>query len=127
MAGSTRTHCADEAVRSPSSLFDAPSADISIALPMRHRRSCDALEFDINDLATEPALRDAELARLRREDPVHWDERNGFWLITRYADVRELSKQPELFSSEPKGPWHLLENRFSMQSLDGPEHRRQRA
>jgi len=85
------------------------------------------MDFDINDLVTDPALRDAELARLRREDPVHWDERNGFWLITRHADVRELSKQPEQFSSEPKGPWHLLENRFSMQSLDGPEHRRQRA
>jgi cytochrome P450 len=86
-----------------------------------------AMEFDVNDLVTDPALRDAELARLRREDPVHWDARNGFWLITRHADVRELSKQPERFSSEPKGPWHLLENRFSMQSLDGPEHRRQRA
>ena len=85
------------------------------------------MEFDVNDLATDPALRDAELARLRREDPVHWDARNGFWLITRHADVRELSKQPERFSSEPKGPWHLIENRFSMQALDGPEHRRQRA
>jgi cytochrome P450 len=85
------------------------------------------MEFDINDLASDPALRDAELARLRREDPVHWDDRNGFWLITRHADVRELSKQPELFSSEPKGPWHLFDKRFSMQSLDGSEHRRQRA
>jgi cytochrome P450 len=85
------------------------------------------MEFDINDLASDPALRDAELARLRREDPVYWDARNGLWLITRHADVRELSKQPELFSSEPKGPWHLIESRFSMQALDGPEHRRQRA
>ena len=85
------------------------------------------MEFDVNDLDSDPALRDAELARLRRDDPVHWDAKNGFWLLTRHADVREASKQPEIFSSQPKGPWHLWEMRFSMQSLDGPEHRRQRA
>jgi cytochrome P450 family 142 subfamily A polypeptide 1 len=84
------------------------------------------MEFDINDLDTDPALRDAELTRLRREEPVHWDAANQFWLLTRYADVRAASKQPELFSSAPKGPWHLFEMHFSMQALDGPEHRRQR-
>ena len=84
------------------------------------------MAFDINDLDSDPAEREAELARLRREDPVHWDARNEFWLLTRYADVREVSKQPELFSSQPKGPWHLIESHFSMQSLDGREHRRQR-
>lgn len=84
------------------------------------------MAFDINDQGTDPALREAELARLRREDPVHWDEVNGFWLLTRYADVRAASKQPELFSSQAKGPWHLFEAHFSMQALDGPEHRRQR-
>jgi cytochrome P450 len=82
--------------------------------------------MDINDLHTDPALREAELARLRREDLVHWDAANGFWLLTRYADVRAASKQPELFSSAPKGPWHTFEVHFSMQALDGPEHRRQR-
>ncbi|MGH7336757.1 MAG: hypothetical protein ACREI7_04200, partial [Myxococcota bacterium] len=85
------------------------------------------MAFDINDLDSDPAERDAELARLRREDPVHWDAVNGFWLLTRYSDVRAASKQPELFSSAPKGPWHLFEMHFSMQALDGPEHRRQRA
>ncbi len=85
------------------------------------------MSFDINDLESDAALRDAELAYLRREDPVHWDEENGFWLLTKHADVREASKQTEVFSSQPKGPWHLFEMRFSMQALDGPEHRRQRA
>src|SRR5439155_1173448 len=60
------------------------------------------------------------------EDPVHWDETNGFWLLTRYADVRAASKDPELFSSQAKGPWHTFDVHFSMQALDGPEHRRQR-
>lgn len=26
-------------------------------------------------------------ARLRGEDPVHWDETLGFWVLTRYADI----------------------------------------
>jgi len=85
------------------------------------------MSFDINDLDSDPAWRDAELARLRREDPVHWDETNQFWLLTRHADVRAASKDPELFSSQAKGPWHTFDVHFSMQALDGPEHRRQRA
>jgi cholest-4-en-3-one 26-monooxygenase len=84
------------------------------------------MSFDLNDVDGDPERRAAELARVRREDPVHWDARNGHWLLTRYADVRAASKQPELFSSQPKGPWHLFEAHFSMQALDGPEHRRQR-
>ena len=85
------------------------------------------MSFDINDLDTDPAQREAELARIRREDPVHWDEANRFWLLTRHADVRAASKDPELFSSQAKGPWHTFDVHFSMQALDGPEHRRQRA
>jgi cholest-4-en-3-one 26-monooxygenase len=84
------------------------------------------MAFDINDMGIDPARRDAELTRLRREDPVHWDAANGFWLLTRHADVRAASKDPELFSSQAKGPWHTFEIHFSMQALDGPEHRRQR-
>ncbi|MBY0399400.1 cytochrome P450 [Myxococcota bacterium] len=84
------------------------------------------MDFDINDVVSDPEARERELVRLRREDPVHWDERNGFWLLTRHADVREASKQPELFSSSAKGPWHPFEINFSMQAMDGPEHRRQR-
>lgn len=85
------------------------------------------MEFDINDVDTPADERERALLQLRREDPVHWDERNGFWLLTKHADVRDASKQPELYSSQAKGPWHLWEMHFSMQSLDGPEHRRQRA
>lgn len=28
--------------------------------------------------------------KLRREDPVHWDEELGLWVITRYADIESL-------------------------------------
>jgi cytochrome P450 len=64
----------------------------------------------------------AALARLRREDPVHWEENPGWWLITRHADVKHVSRNPAIFSSEPKGPWHPFESRFSMQADDGPGH-----
>src|SRR5262249_47634102 len=85
------------------------------------------IEFDIDDLRTDPAEREAALTWLRKNDPVHRDPKSGFWLATRHADVREIAKHPEIYSSAPKGPWHLFEARFSMQAMDGPVHRAQRA
>lgn len=45
----------------------------------------------------------ALLRRLRREQPVHWNEGgttwNGFWSITKYEDVMHVSRNPELFIS----------------------------
>jgi len=70
--------------------------------------------------------RDAALAALRRDDPVHWDASNQWWIVSRHADVREISRNPELFSSEPRGPWHAFEQHFSMQAMDGERHRRHR-
>jgi len=64
----------------------------------------------------------AALAELRRDDPVHWEEDPGWWLITRHADVKHVSRHPEIFSSEPKGAWHAFESQFSMQADDGPRH-----
>jgi cytochrome P450 len=43
--------------------------------------------------------------RLRATDPVHWCEPEGyrpFWAVTRHADVKAVSTQPELFSSVPR-------------------------
>ena len=28
--------------------------------------------------------------QLRNQDPVHWDEEMGFWVLTRYADIESL-------------------------------------
>ncbi len=42
--------------------------------------------------------------RLRAESPVHYCTLKGFepfWAITKHADICEISKQPEKFSSEP--------------------------
>ena len=82
--------------------------------------------YDVMAPFHERAARDEALARLRRDDPVHWDAANGWWLLTRHADVREVSRCPETFSSEPRGPWHVTEYHFSMQAMDGERHRRHR-
>ncbi len=78
--------------------------------------------FDIDDLSLEPAVEAEGFARLRRESPVHRDPRRDAWWLTRHADVLDVSRRPELYSSEPKGPWHPFESRFSMQAQDGPLH-----
>jgi len=82
--------------------------------------------YDVLAPVHEPGARDRALAHLRRTDPVHWDARHGWWLVTRHADVRFVSSHPEVFSSEPKGPWHVAEHRFSMQAMDGEPHVRHR-
>src|SRR5205814_9266055 len=54
--------------------------------------------------------RDACFALLRRERPVAWFEEfdvpgleamkgPGYWVVTRYADVMQVSRQPEVFIS----------------------------
>jgi cytochrome P450 len=46
----------------------------------------------------------AYLARLRKEDPVHWcgDSPDGpYWSVTRFDDVMYVEKNPDIFSSEP--------------------------
>jgi cytochrome P450 len=41
----------------------------------------------------------ATYARLRAEDPVHWCEPWGQWVITRFEDVLAVNKDPQRFSS----------------------------
>ncbi len=70
---------------------------------------------------------------LRREAPVFWhDEKDGpgFWAITKYDDVRFVSKHPELFSSERQGtllrdpsPADLPYVQSIMLNMDPPKHR----
>ena len=84
------------------------------------------LIYDVLAPVHDHAVRDRALASLRREDPIQWDPENQWWLLTRHADIREASRNPEIFSSEPKGPWHVAELRFSMQAMDGKRHLRHR-
>jgi cytochrome P450/ferredoxin-NADP reductase len=69
---------------------------------------------------------------LRREAPVFWNpERGGnrgFWSLTRFADIEQADKSPEIFTSErfvnlEEPPEQYMDLRRSMLETDGPRHR----
>ena len=64
---------------------------------------------------------------MRENDPVHRDEHNGIWVVSKYEDVSYVERQPELFCSgqgvRPKGGGA---DALSIVSMDDPEHARQR-
>jgi cytochrome P450 len=75
-----------------------------------------------------------QYAWLRANDPVHWHpeaEGPGFWALTRYADIRKVSRQPRLFSSAARGVMMgesdeegLVAARQMMLMMDPPQHDR---
>ena len=64
---------------------------------------------------------------MREHDPVHRDDKNGLWIVTKYDDVSYVERQPDLFCSaqgvRPKGGGS---DSLSIVSMDDPEHARQR-
>jgi cytochrome P450 len=75
-----------------------------------------------------------QYAWLRANAPVYRHPEpgtDGFWAITKYDDVRTISRQPRLFSSAAKGPMvgdppeeALAPNRQMMLFMDPPQHDR---
>src|SRR5215203_2375341 len=71
---------------------------------------------------------------LRANDPVHWHpevDGPGFWAITKYDDIRMISRQPKLFSSYARGVMMaeaddegLFAQRQMMLTMDPPQHDR---
>ena len=46
------------------------------------------------------------LNEIRNEDPVHWHEGSSgaaFWCVTKWEDLRHVSRNPALFSSQRRG------------------------
>ena len=54
-----------------------------------------ALDYDVLAPVHEPTERDRALELLRRTDPILWDDENQWWLCTRHADIRSISRHPE--------------------------------
>jgi cholest-4-en-3-one 26-monooxygenase len=101
----------------------------------------DLLDPDLN-LAGLPV---EELAELRKSEPVHWVDvpggtggfgDKGYWLVTKHADVKEVSKRNDVFSSWQNGaiPVWPKEMQFEqielqrsvMLNMDAPHHTRLR-
>lgn len=114
---------------------------------MPHGFSCpvpsdfDFLDPDVNLVA----LPVAELAELRRTEPIHWVDvpggtggfgDKGYWLVTRHADVKEVSKRSDVFGSSPDGaipvwPQEMTRDAIDLQknvllNMDAPQHTRLR-
>ena len=101
----------------------------------------DFLDPDVN-LAGLPV---AELAELRKSAPIHWVdvpsgcggfEDKGYWLVSKHADVKDVSKRNDVFSSWQNGaiPVWPKEMKFEqvelqrsvMLNMDAPHHTRLR-
>jgi len=91
-------------------------------------------DIDLTDAAVwERAVPYEWFDRLRREDPLHWhpeSDGTGFWAITKYEDLRFVSKRPDLFSSAAHGCTRpdlegddLAQMRMIIIGMDPPEHR----
>ena len=75
-----------------------------------------------------------QYAWLRANAPVFWhDEPDGpgFWAITKYDDIRSISRTPKIFSSYETGvmlpdpdPMGLYAQRLMMLNMDPPQHDR---
>ena len=77
----------------------------------------------------------ATFRRLRADDPVSWwDEHDGgagFWAVTRYDDLLDVSRRVEVFSSAQGITLEEIEGedfhaRRNMLEYDPPEHTRYR-
>ena len=70
--------------------------------------------------------------KLRREDPIHFVEREGrdsFWAVTRYEDIVEIERNAEVFKNKPKSTIDVDgQNGMNMVvTMDPPEHTAHRA
>jgi cytochrome P450 family 142 subfamily A polypeptide 1 len=64
-------------------------------------------------------------AWLREHSPVHWDAKHEIWGISRFADVVEIEKNPERYSSL-SGSRPKSDGDTSMINTDDPHHNRRR-
>jgi len=86
-----------------------------------------------------------ELAELRDSEPVHWVDvpggtggfgDKGYWLVTKHADVKDVSKRSDVFGSSPDGaiptwPQDMTRDAIDLQkavllNMDAPQHTRLR-
>jgi cytochrome P450 len=90
--------------------------------PVARETTCPMIHEDLaltRQLGAHWALAD----RLREEGPVIFNSHaQGYWIFTRYEDVKEIYKNTELFSNESIAPWDPDPSyRWIPSLLDPPE------
>ncbi|WP_084011096.1 cytochrome P450 [Pseudofrankia sp. DC12] len=104
---------------------------------MAARISLDSIDIYDPELYVK-GLPHGQFAVLRTEAPVFrhpdFEQPNGFWSVTRHADVNFVSRNPEIFSSyrqtcflNEQTPTSLAEQQMMMVNLDPPDHTRLRS
>ena len=89
--------------------------------------SVDAPAQDLLDPAWWPDLDKvhAYFTWARRESPVHQDA-NGYWIVTRHADVLDVERRGAVFSSKGSYRANITTDESNMIAQDDPEHLKQR-
>ena len=66
----------------------------------------------------------AHLNELREASPYYWNTSvEGFWMVTRYAEIREALQNPAVFTNDAVSPFEPhQELRLLPQLLNPPEH-----
>ena len=72
--------------------------------------------FDLGNPATN-ANPFPEFARLRAEDPVHWSPVMKAWIVTRYADVKQVALNNRQISADRLTPFHCFRKHSTLISL----------
>ncbi|MCW2732059.1 MAG: cytochrome [Mycobacterium sp.] len=109
--------------------------------PLNIPADFDFLDPDVN-LVGLPVQ---ELAELRESEPIHWVDipggaggfdDHGYWLVTKHADVKEVSRRSDVFSSWQNGaiptwPKEMTRESVELQrsvmlNMDAPHHTRLR-
>lgn len=62
----------------------------------------------------------------RHEDPVHRDRANGLWAVTRHAEVLDVERRSDVFSSRGSYRANIGMDESNMIALDDPAHLEQR-
>ncbi|HEX9555630.1 MAG TPA: cytochrome P450, partial [Reyranella sp.] len=76
-----------------------------------------AYVFDLGNPATN-ANPFPEFARLRAEDPVHWSPVMKAWIITRYADVRQVALNNRQISADRLMPFFKTNAEYQRGSIE---------
>ena len=73
--------------------------------------------FDLGNPATN-ANPFPEFARLRAEDPVHWSPVMKAWIVTRYADVKQVALNNRQISADRLTPFFKANPEYQRGSID---------